>query len=176
LGILLIRGSYEEEEEVYVDMRSMDCKFENGFNYNFDLPPMPCRKLRGISRHTAVIPAAKEIARCLNEYKYMLILSAVNVLGVNTAIDIFHQTAAIQLSGGEITADGDRKKTPGGVFLSLVKSTASEEECKQIFENDKKIHMKRKILKRKQKSSGIAGQSQALVEGALDVVKLNLVS
>jgi hypothetical protein len=58
--------------------------------------------------------------------------------------------------------------------LSLVKSTASEEECKQIFENDKKIHMKRKILKRKQKSSGIAGQSQALVEGALDVVKVNI--
>ena len=91
--------------------------------------------------------------------KYTLIKDTVEVVGVERSVEFFKQTAEIQKHGGVLNADKDKKsvmstlcecvslifchrRAPGGVFFSLVKSSVSEEEKKQIFAKDNRLTAK----------------------------------
>ncbi|KAF5901943.1 phosphorylated adapter RNA export protein, partial [Clarias magur] len=66
-----------------------------------------------------------EIAHRLKEPKKELIERVVNVIGTKKAIELLSETATIEQNGGLYTVDGSRRRTPGGVYLNLLKNTPS---------------------------------------------------
>ncbi|KAL0149770.1 hypothetical protein M9458_054960 [Cirrhinus mrigala] len=66
-----------------------------------------------------------EIAHRLMEPKKDLIERVVRVIGKKKAIELLSETATIEQNGGLYTVDGSRRRTPGGVYLNLLKNTAS---------------------------------------------------
>lgn len=94
----------------------------------------------------------REIAYRLHETKLQLIGHVVRVLGVNTALEIFEETKDIFRHGGLKTDVGDRKRTPGGIYLYVLKNRAyaSEPQIKEIFKHEKTREMKRKKRKKRE--------------------------
>ncbi len=87
----------------------------------------------GRSVSPAVAADAQRIATELNESLLWLLENVVETLGAARADDLLHQTQAIEAAGGWMTAAGDRRRTPGGVFLVLLKQQASAEELARIL-------------------------------------------
>lgn len=119
-----------------------------------------------IARHVldlSVSPAcsneeiAQDIAMKLYEEKDDLLLHAINTIGSEIPMKLFAETQKIELDGGMMTMDGYRRRTPGGVFLFLLKhcTEITKEQKKVIFYDDKKRFEKKKKnpheLKRDQK-------------------------
>jgi hypothetical protein len=61
---------------------------------------------------------------------------SVEILGVEAAQALFQEVEAIEAAGGMLTADGARRRTPGGVYHYLLKQrlteTGRKEELKKI--------------------------------------------
>ncbi|XP_073686095.1 phosphorylated adapter RNA export protein [Garra rufa] len=96
-----------------------------------------------------------EIAHRLMEPKKDLIERVVRVIGKKKAIDLLSETATIEQSGGLYTVDGSRRRTPGGVYLNLLKNTPniSGGQVKEIFheENQKEYNSKKAAKKRRKR-------------------------
>ncbi|XP_034019482.1 phosphorylated adapter RNA export protein [Thalassophryne amazonica] len=94
-----------------------------------------------------------EIAHRLQEPKKDLIERVVRVIGTEKAIELLSETATIEESGGMFTVDGSRRRTPGGVYLNLLKNTPSvtKAQIRQIFfdENQKDYKSKKAAQKRR---------------------------
>mmetsp|Transcript_31515 Transcript_31515/g.43741 ORF Transcript_31515/g.43741 Transcript_31515/m.43741 type:complete len:211 (+) Transcript_31515:155-787(+) len=86
---------------------------------------------REISRY------ANEVAMELQEPKVTLVCSAIDVLGMLPVRHLVEEVREIQLSGGQWTQDGLRRRTPGGIFWNLVRSTATKTEYTDIFAVEK---------------------------------------
>ncbi|XP_075217183.1 phosphorylated adaptor for RNA export isoform X2 [Lycorma delicatula] len=84
---------------------------------------------------------AKDIASKLLETKEDLILRVVTVLGNKKAIDLYNETKRIEEDGGMMVMNGSRRRTPGGVYLLLVKRDTNipHEKIKQIFNVEKEM-------------------------------------
>lgn len=78
---------------------------------------------------------ADEIAHRLQEPKKELIQRIVKVVGTKIAIELLSETATLEENGGVYTMDGSRRRTPGGVYLNLLKNTPSitKAQIKKIF-------------------------------------------
>ncbi|XP_063700175.1 phosphorylated adapter RNA export protein [Culicoides brevitarsis] len=89
---------------------------------------------------------AQDIAMKLYEEKDDLLLHAINTIGSEIPIKLFAETQKIELDGGMMTMDGYRRRTPGGVFLFLLKhcSDITKEQKKVIFYDDKKKFEKKR--------------------------------
>lgn len=65
------------------------------------------------------------------------IARVVEVLGVEDALALLNETQGIEASGGMLTADGSRRRSPGGVFLTILKNRLTAEgrkaELKRIL-------------------------------------------
>lgn len=100
---------------------------------------------------------AQDIAMKLCEEKDDLLLHAINTIGSEIPMKLFVETQKIELDGGMMTMDGFRRRTPGGVFLFLLKhcTEITKDQKKIIFYDDKKRFEKKKKnpheLKRDQK-------------------------
>lgn len=83
------------------------------------------------------------------DYKYerlilmIFILSAilgkiVNILGRDTPIKLFKETQKIESDGGMLIVNGMRRRTPGGVFLFLLKNCddITKKQKKDVFLDD----------------------------------------
>lgn len=96
---------------------------------------------------------ADEIAFRLQEPKKDLIARVVTILGNKKAIELLMETAEVEQNGGLFIMNGSRRRTPGGVFLNLLKNTPSisEEQIKDIFyiENQKEYENKKAARKRR---------------------------
>ncbi|XP_070848056.1 phosphorylated adapter RNA export protein [Chaetodon trifascialis] len=96
---------------------------------------------------------ADEIAHRLQEPKTDLIERVVEVIGKKKAIELLGETATLEETGGVYTLDGSRRRTPGGVYLNLLKNTPSitKAQIKQIFleENQKECKSKKAAQKRR---------------------------
>lgn len=94
-----------------------------------------------------------EIAYRLQEPKKDLIERVVKVLGTKKAIELLGETATLEECGGVYTLDGSRRRTPGGVYLNLLKNTPSitKAQVRKIFldEQHKEIKNKKAAQKRK---------------------------
>lgn len=64
------------------------------------------------------------IASQLHEPNRRLLRKIVLVVGLERAQAFLAQTLAIEAAGGQLTRDGTRRKTPGGVFISLARAQA----------------------------------------------------
>ncbi|XP_040825517.1 phosphorylated adapter RNA export protein [Ochotona curzoniae] len=96
---------------------------------------------------------ADEIAFRLQEPKKDLIARVVRIIGNKKAIELLMETAEVEQNGGLFIVNGSRRRTPGGVFLNLLKNTPSisEEQIKDIFyvENQKEYENKKAARKRR---------------------------
>lgn len=94
-----------------------------------------------------------EIAYRLQEPKKELISRVVKVVGKKKAIELLGETATLEETGGVYTMDGSRRRTPGGVYLNLLKNTPSitKAQIKQIFfeEQVKECKSKKAAQKRR---------------------------
>ena len=84
--------------------------------------------------------AVDEIANALGETDprtKVTIERSVTVLGVEAAQVLRHEVEAIEAQGGMLTVDGARRRTPGGIYLFILKQRMNEagrkEELKQIM-------------------------------------------
>lgn len=96
---------------------------------------------------------ADEIAHRLREPKVDLIERVVAVIGTKKAIELLGETATLEETGGVYTLDGSRRRTPGGVYLNLLKNTPSisKSQLKKIFleETQKDVKSKKAAQKRR---------------------------
>lgn len=96
---------------------------------------------------------ADEIAFRLREPKKDLISKVVQTIGKKKAIELMMETAEVEENGGLFVMNGSRRRTPGGVYLNLLKNTPSVtvEQIKVIFhsENQKECESKKAAKKRR---------------------------
>ncbi|KAK5647458.1 hypothetical protein RI129_002462 [Pyrocoelia pectoralis] len=96
---------------------------------------------------------AKDIANKLSEEKEDLIKTIVTTAGKAKALELFKETQRIEKGGGMMIMNQTRRRTPGGVFLFLVKhdNDLTREQMMTIF-NEERMKYKQEVrLKRKLK-------------------------
>lgn len=88
----------------------------------------------------------KEIAQRLKESKDNLIRQIVRVIGRQKAVGFLERVIEVQNNGGMKNEQFNGHKTPGGVFIHLVKHCEdfSKEEIKKIFKDEKKYMRNKK--------------------------------
>src|SRR5687768_7301692 len=80
-----------------------------------------------------VVIEAQRIAAQLEEPLLWLVENVIKVLGQARADALLQQTLEIEAAGGILTATGERRRTPGGVYLKLLKEQITPEEQERIF-------------------------------------------
>lgn len=101
---------------------------------------------------------ADEIAYRLQEPKKDLIVRVVDVIGKKKAIELLGETATLEESGGVYTMDGSRRRTPGGVFLNLLKNTPSisKAQIRKVFFEEQQQECKSKKAAQKRRRHLVA--------------------
>jgi hypothetical protein len=73
------------------------------------------------------------LAAALQEPNRSLLRQVLRVLGPDRTTALLAETLACEASGGMLTLDGTRRRTPGGVFIQLVKARATQQERQRLF-------------------------------------------
>lgn len=108
---------------------------------------------------------AEEIAYRLQEPKTDLIERVVQVIGTKKAIELLGETATLEESGGMYTMDGSRRRTPGGVYLNLLKNTPSISKAqirKIFFEEQQKEYKSKKAAQKRRRHVVAKKMKQAI--------------
>ncbi|KAI8038682.1 phosphorylated adapter RNA export protein [Drosophila gunungcola] len=82
---------------------------------------------------------AAEMASKLYEEKDELLVRVVEVLGMDLPMELYKETQRIEADGGMMIKNGKRRRTPGGVFLFLLKhhDNITQEQQKSIFSEER---------------------------------------
>ncbi|KAH3831121.1 hypothetical protein DPMN_104383, partial [Dreissena polymorpha] len=97
---------------------------------------------------------AQKIADFIHEPKVELIERVVEHMGKSAALRILQQTKDTEESGGMYTNDGSRRRTPGGVYLQLIKQQPEFTEVRKlIFVEDWQDKVNKKKQQRKMKKA-----------------------
>jgi hypothetical protein len=75
----------------------------------------------------------QELASTLEEPNKALLRRIVSVLGVERTRKLLDEVLAIEAEGGRMTVDGTRRKTAGGLFLTLARAQASQAEKWKLY-------------------------------------------
>jgi len=75
----------------------------------------------------------EQLAAILQEPKVPLLRQVLRTVGPERCAALLADTLACEASGGMLTKDGTRRRTPGGVFLQLVKERATRQERQRLF-------------------------------------------
>lgn len=123
-----------------------------------------------ITEHDPEEKVADEIAHRLQEPKIELIERIVSVIGAKKAIELLSETATLEESGGVYTVDGSRRRTPGGVYLNLLKNTPSisKAQVKKIFLEEQQQECKSKRAAQKRRRHLLAKKMKQAI-GTLDL-------
>ena len=73
----------------------------------------------------------REITTQLDEPNVALIRRIVTAIGEAQARALLEQVLAIEAAGGQMTLDGTRRKTPGGVFISTARAQTPDKKARQ---------------------------------------------
>ncbi|XP_023800859.1 phosphorylated adapter RNA export protein [Cyanistes caeruleus] len=153
----------ELDEYMHDDKKMVPAEEENGQGFLKRKRPVRDRlgerqemKYKGryeITEEDSEEKVADEIAYRLCEPKKDLIARVVKIIGKRKAIELLMETAEVEQNGGLFIVNGTRRRTPGGVYLNLLKNTPSikEEQIKEIFylENQKEYENKKAAKKRR---------------------------
>lgn len=92
-----------------------------------------------------------QIAAAMGEKDPDTVKKIVNAIGRELALKLFDETKEVEKSGGMKITDGSRRRTPGGVFITLFKmdSTVSKETKNGIFDNMRFADKQRSKQKKK---------------------------
>ncbi|XP_029475279.1 phosphorylated adapter RNA export protein [Rhinatrema bivittatum] len=110
---------------------------------------------------------ADEIAYRLREPKKDLISQVVKIIGKRKAIELLMETAEVEQSGGLFIMNGSRRRTPGGVYLNLLKNTPSitEKQIKEIFYTEYQKEYENKKAAKKRRRQLIGKKIKAAIKG-----------
>lgn len=94
---------------------------------------------------------ATDMANKLGEEREDLILRVLDVVGIERTFKIYEEAQRIEKEGGMLIMNQTRRRTPGGVFLFLVRhdKDLNLEERNKIFDEEKQKY--KKIIKDKRK-------------------------
>lgn len=89
----------------------------------------------------------RDMAEKLEEEKPELIERVVSVIGREASMNLYKITQKIEREGGMMTMNKLRRRTPGGIFLFLLKTSdkIDEDLKREIFDKDKKTAADRKL-------------------------------
>jgi hypothetical protein len=85
----------------------------------------------------------QEIVKTLDEPNRLLVQRVVAEIGVERARHFLDRTLAVEAEGGLLVERSTRRRTPGGVFLYLVRSGVSLEERKRLWSRQRQKGGKR---------------------------------
>lgn len=82
--------------------------------------------------------AVRKINRVLNEKKVHLLRRVVKYIGIEKAMSLLKMTEEIEENGGMMIANHTRRRTPGGVYIQLLKTdkNIAKEIMDKIFEGE----------------------------------------
>jgi len=92
-----------------------------------------------------VAQLAAEIAAQLHETEpgpRIAISKVINFLGRATCLDLLHKTQEIEAKGGMMTSNGDRRRTPGGVWFYLARGVMTPEQRRAVWPRLPKVKKK----------------------------------
>jgi PHAX RNA-binding domain len=75
----------------------------------------------------------EKLAEILQEPKVPLLRQVLRTFGPERTAAVLTDTLQCEAQGGILTKDGSRRRTPGGVFLQLVKERATPQERRRLF-------------------------------------------
>ncbi|XP_024021808.1 uncharacterized protein LOC21402470 [Morus notabilis] len=92
-----------------------------------------------------------DTCRRLKEKKSYMVYTAVGCLGIYALCDLIKEVKAVQACGGQMTADGRRFRTGGGILWSIVKAREPK-AYKEIMNKAKEFEKQFKLPYSKQNS------------------------
>ncbi|CAH2053219.1 unnamed protein product [Thlaspi arvense] len=101
----------------------------------------------------------RDTCRRLKEKKSYMVYTAVGCLGMAALSDLVNEVEAIETVGGQVTADGSRKRTGGGVLWNIIKArqpAAHREIMKKTREFEKQFRYPNTRPKLGSSSEGLA--------------------
>jgi len=93
------------------------------------------------------VTLATKICKDLEEKSENMVQFLVKTIGCEKAEALLSETVQIEKGDGMKTADGERRRTPGGVYLQLAKEFLGVGAYNELVNKDKK---RRKLEKKKQ--------------------------
>ncbi|XP_019551489.1 phosphorylated adapter RNA export protein isoform X2 [Aedes albopictus] len=135
-------GTRGERKNVKLRLGKRNSSDSNS-NDSFQNPPRHILDLN-VSADCPNETFAAELANKLCEEKDELMLRVVNVLGKEIPTKLFKETQKIEADGGMLIMNGARRRTPGGVFLFLLKHNEEidKDDKKAIFLEERKTAVK----------------------------------
>lgn len=91
----------------------------------------------------------KNVCRSLSEPKQHLMKKVFELKGKSFILSLVEEVEEVEQSGGQVVADGSRRRTKGGVFFNLLKGKVSKEQWDKVFEDEKEAQKRRKATKRR---------------------------
>lgn len=143
-----VRIFHDAETDVNLDTMSELLDFQSLYNMGYDLNPRPNtgggasiaftpdeqQQMRAAEASAKFVEAAsKELAEQLKEANVDLIKRAVSYAGMRFCKQILQRTLETEEAGGMMTQNGERRKTAGGVFFSLLKSEITDPQLISII-------------------------------------------
>jgi len=99
-------------------------------------------KRQEFSRCTCIDETATELAFRLWEKKKCLVKNLVEFVGVEKAISIYLKVESVEANGGMATMKGNRRRTPGGVFIHFLQTDEDiDKEKLQVFHRLSHSHL-----------------------------------
>jgi hypothetical protein len=113
------------------------------------------------------------IAKALGEVEetpLTQIAGVVRVLGEDSALSLLKETQEIEAKGGQLLADGTRRRSPGGVFFQLARKRLPPEERKEIFRERKPAAEEPPASAREESASPAADASRLTRRRVVEVI------
>jgi hypothetical protein len=104
--------------------------------------------------------AAQLACDILAEPKVEQMRSAVNAVGVATIAQLCGSVIEIERAGGMETADGSRRRTPGGIFFMKLAQQLTAQQKKVVFGQEEARKREAKRVRARAQQSNVAGMTR----------------
>lgn len=96
------------------------------------------------------------VATCrrLQETKFPLFREAVDRIGVERIQTLLREVEVIEKCGGQLTADGGRRRTPGGVLWNILKEHVGADMYKDIMKEGNRKYLERQKERQRERGNG----------------------
>lgn len=114
------------------------------------------RRRQSAPREKTVIIERFVVQTCrrIEETKYPLFREAVDRIGIEAMKGLLNQVDAIQKCGGQMTADGLRRRSAGGVLWNLLRDHVGPVLYKEIMKEGNRKHIEQQKAKQKERGTG----------------------
>ncbi|WJZ84817.1 hypothetical protein VitviT2T_004398 [Vitis vinifera] len=132
------------------------------------------KKSGSVPKVTDINRFVLDTCKRLKEKKSYLVWTAVGCLGVSALSDLVKEVDAIQACGGQMTADGKRSRTGGGILWSIIK-VRDPNAYKEIMKRGKEFEKQFRQPNSKQPpAQNKEASSQNIVHTSIDDTAINV--